>query len=572
MTRSTNTDKFRVTAGKLLAVVMTVALIITCYSPISAQAAAKPAISKTVSVLKGKKVELKVKNPTKGAAYKWKTGNKSIATVDSKGVITGVKKGSTTVYCTVTAKKTSVYLNCKVTVVEPAKKIVINNKVTKVNAGQVYDLNRTLTPAASNDPTIWKSSNEKVLKFGKWGKFTALKEGTVTVTATTLSGKSDKVTIKVVDKDGIVTTLKGLEDLLGSGAGLITLKTEDAAAFTIPQGNYSKQKLVVDAPNADVTNNGVFKEVEIKAIKASTWFEMAAGNIINVTAVSPVRIMIDKLASASVIANSANTGLTLVNNGTITGLTVNANSVISISGTSTAVIPVANNFAGANITTSIPLAVTATAKFTLTALPGAEATTVAAATADAVPEVQGNITIPVTVGNSKPEETGNQGSSGGSGGGSNGGGSNGGSSTTTKTITKTGEGAYTLPVEYTKLKKVVVSYNGVSYQVSSEILTQLKGFLSNEAATIEKWKNTTETTKTISGQKVIVTGEKGELTKTVTFSDGLLNGKSYDVTVDEKSVTVTGGSGKSYTISKSDDNKTLYIGDAPDNLTFKVTY
>ncbi len=575
MTRSKNADKFRITAGKLLAVVMVVALIITCYSPISAQAAAKPAISKTVSVLKGKKVELGIKNPIKNSTYKWKTGNKKVATVDSKGVVTGVKKGSTTIYCTVTAKKTSLYLTCKVTVIEPATKIVINNKVTKVNAGQVYDLNRTLTPASSNDPTTWKSSDTSVVKFGKWGKFTALKEGTVTVTATTLSGKSNKVTIKVIDKDGIVTTQKGLEALLGSGVGLITLKTEEAISVTIPQGNYGKQKLVVDAPNADVTNNGIFKEVEIKAIKASTYVEKAAGNNITVTA-PKARIIIDSTGKASIIVNGTNTDLNLVNNGIIDGLTVNSNAVISISGTSTTPIPVINNFAGASITTSIPLVIVSNAKFTLTILPGAEATTVMAATAEAVPEIKGDVKITVIIGTgdaTKTEEvTGSKGSGGGSGGG--GGGGSHGDSSTTVTITKTGDGTYTLPVAYTKLKKVVVSYNGITYTVSSALLSTLQAFLSNEAATMEKWKNTTHTTKTYSGQDIIVSGTKGSTTKTVTFSGGLLDGKSYQVDVDENSdtVTVTGGSGKAYEISKGADNKTLYISNAPDNLSFTVTY
>ncbi|QHQ59968.1 hypothetical protein Ana3638_03550 [Anaerocolumna sedimenticola] len=578
MTRSKNADKFRITAGKLLAVVMVVALIITCYSPISAQAAAQPAISKTVSVLKGKKVELGIKNPIKNSTYKWKTGNKKVATVDSKGVVTGVKKGSTTIYCTVKAKKTSLYLTCKVTVIEPATKIVINNKVTKVNAGQVYDLNRTLTPASSNDPTTWKSSDTSVVKFGKWGKFTALKEGTVTVTATTKSGKSDKVTIKVIDKDGIVTTQKGLEALLGSGAGLITLKTEEAISFTIPQGSYGKQKLVVDAPNADVTNNGVFKEVEIKAIKASTWTERAAGNHITVSA-PKIRIIIDSTGKASIFVNGINTDLDLVNNGIIDGLTVDSNAVINITGTSTAPIPVINNFAGASITTSIPLVIVSNAKFTLTVLPGAEATTVTAATAEAVPEIKGDVKITVIIGTgdaAKTEEvTGSKGS-GGSGGG--GGGGSHGDSSTIAIIRKTGDGTYTLPVAYTKLKKVEVTYYGITYTVDSSMLAELQGFLRNEGSTIEKWKNTTDTTKTYSGlvqgvsvtQKVNVSGVKGDTEKTVSFLEGPLNGKSYKVDIDENSGTVKVGN--SYEISKSADNKTLHISNAPDNLSFTVIY
>ncbi len=579
MTRSKNADMLKSVLAKLLIAALLVSSVITGGFGISVQAAAQPAISKTkASVLVGKKVQLGIKNPIKKATYKWKSDNKKIATVNSKGVVTGVKKGSATIICTVTTARVTQYLTSKVTVVEPAEKIVINNKIISANVGQVYDLNRSLTPSSSNDPTTWKSSDPEVIVLGKWGKFTALKEGTATIVATTSSGVSDKVTIKVIDREGIVTTQKELESLLGSGAGLITLKTEEAVSFTIPEGNYGKQKIVIDAPNANVTNNGIFKEMEIKAIKAVTCTEKAIGNLITILAPT-ANIIIDKGANASITVAAAGTVLDLINNGIINSLIVNEKSVISISGTSLAAIPVTNNAAGALISTSIPLAVISNAKFGLTVLPGAEATTLKAASEEVIPTVTGDVTITVTVGTGENTFTkiiiGDTGSgSGGSSSGSSSGGGSSGSSSTTKTITKSADGSYTLPVAYTKLTKVVVKYSGISYTVDSTLLSVLRGFLNNESAAISTWKNTTDTTMTYSGQKVNVSGTKGSTLKTVTFSGGLLDGKAYQVEVDETShaVTVTGGSGTSYRISKSADNKTLYITNAPDSLSFVVTY
>ncbi len=226
MTRSKKANMLRTILAKLLVAAMVVSSLVTGGFGISVEAAAQPAISKAESsVLIGKKIDLDIKNPIKNATCKWKSGNKKIATVNSKGVVTGVQKGTAAIICTVTTSKVTYYLAGKVTVVEPAEKIVINNKITTVNAGQAYDLNRTLTPSSSNDPTTWKSSDPEVIKLGKWGKFTALKEGTAVITATTSSSVSDKATIKVIGIEGIVTTQKELENLLGSGAGLITLKT-----------------------------------------------------------------------------------------------------------------------------------------------------------------------------------------------------------------------------------------------------------------------------------------------------------------------------------------------------------
>ncbi len=319
--------------------------------------------------------------------------------------------------------------------------------------------------------------------------------------------------------------------------------------------------------------------MEIKAIKAATWTEKAAGNVITVSA-PKANIIIDKAASASIAVNAADTVLSLVNNGTISALTVNAKSVIGISGTSTALIPVTNNASGTVISTSIPLALVSNAKFNLTLLPGAEATTITAASKEVIPAITGNVTITVTIGAGENAQTetvsgsGSSTSSGSSGSSSGSGGGSSGSITSTKTITKSADGSYTLPVSYTKLKKVVVKYNGISYTVDSSLLSTLQGFLNNEAAAISIWKNTTNTTRTYSGQEVTVSGTKGSTLKTVTFSGGLLDGKTYQVEVDETSnmVTVTGGSGTSYVISKSSNNKTLYLTNAPEGLSFVVTY
>ena len=76
----------------------------------------KVTMSKTsVSVYKGQKYQLKAKKANtkvKHRSIKWSTSNKKVVTVNQKGYIKGMKKGTAYVYCKVKWKnnKTNMYL------------------------------------------------------------------------------------------------------------------------------------------------------------------------------------------------------------------------------------------------------------------------------------------------------------------------------------------------------------------------------------------------------------------------------------------------------------------------------
>ena len=89
---------------------------------INAEAASVKLNKTSITVQVGKTYNLKVKG-TK-SKVKWKTANKKVATVNSKGKVTGKKAGKTTITATVGKKK----LKCKVTV--KAKKILSVNKTS----------------------------------------------------------------------------------------------------------------------------------------------------------------------------------------------------------------------------------------------------------------------------------------------------------------------------------------------------------------------------------------------------------------------------------------------------------
>lgn len=171
-----------------------------------------PTITTTVEAAT-KKLSLKVGNKkayvgkttkisakaTKGAKLSYKTSNKKIATVSSKGVITGKKAG--TVKITITAKK-SKYKTVKKTIT--VKVYRQNQKITASNVKLTTGQRKNLG-AKARTRLAYKSSNPKVVTVDKKGNLTAKKTGTAKITVTapannTYNKASRTITVTVVKK------------------------------------------------------------------------------------------------------------------------------------------------------------------------------------------------------------------------------------------------------------------------------------------------------------------------------------------------------------------------------------
>ncbi|MGN1084067.1 MAG: carbohydrate binding domain-containing protein [Lachnospiraceae bacterium] len=164
----------------------------------SSYAAGEAKLNKTSrNILTRQSYDFDVTGAPSDAVITWKSSDDTVAAVDENGVVTGIKKGTATITCEVTSAGKTQTLTAEVQIRKPAVKIEINNKVTELEYGNKVDLNRTLTPKSSNDVTTWKSSDASIAKVDANGVVTALKDGTVTITATTMSGKSDSVEITV---------------------------------------------------------------------------------------------------------------------------------------------------------------------------------------------------------------------------------------------------------------------------------------------------------------------------------------------------------------------------------------
>lgn len=158
--------------------------------------------------LNATKITLKVKQSTSrvkvtglanGDAVKaWASTNKSIVTVDSKGVIkAGSKTGTAKVSVTLkSGKKAYVTVVVQKTTVKTTKITGVPSKLT-LKKGAKTTLKPVRAPFTSGEKTTFVSSNKSVVTVSSTGVITAKKKGTAVIT---VKSGSKKVTCKVTVK------------------------------------------------------------------------------------------------------------------------------------------------------------------------------------------------------------------------------------------------------------------------------------------------------------------------------------------------------------------------------------
>lgn len=163
-----------------------------------------PSISQSALTLKkGKTATLSVKG-TKGTLT-WKSSKTSIATVNSKGLVTAKAAGT----ATITAKDKNGTYTCKITVTSPVSRLAVSE--TKITLNQKSFLTVTLKDSTEKDTVYYDIADENILScsWGEWESgtdslnlyITPKTEGSTTVKITTEDG-SEEAEIKVtVEKD-----------------------------------------------------------------------------------------------------------------------------------------------------------------------------------------------------------------------------------------------------------------------------------------------------------------------------------------------------------------------------------
>lgn len=202
--------KIKKQALGLLALVVVMAVAFTAIP--SEAASKKPTkmslkvTAKTIDIKGHATISVKSVKPSKASkAVTFKSGNKKIATVSSKGVVTGKKTGKVKITVTAKAnKKLKKSVTMKVKDLKPTS-ISISASKAALYVGGTKTLKSTVKPSGVYCPVKWSSGNKAVATVSSTGKITAKKPGTATITVRATQknnkkkylAKSCKVTVKV---------------------------------------------------------------------------------------------------------------------------------------------------------------------------------------------------------------------------------------------------------------------------------------------------------------------------------------------------------------------------------------
>ncbi len=119
----------------------------------------------------------------------WKSSDTLTATVNNKGVVTGVNQG--VAHIVVTTKDRKRTDTCVVTVTPeiPVTGVMLNTTDTTLAAGRTFTLTPAVEPGnATNKKVTWKSSSPAIATVNSAGLVTAVAAGAATITATTQNG------------------------------------------------------------------------------------------------------------------------------------------------------------------------------------------------------------------------------------------------------------------------------------------------------------------------------------------------------------------------------------------------
>lgn len=221
-----------------------------------------------------KQLKLKVTPSSYGLdGISWKSSNTSVATVNSKGVVTAKAKGT----ATITASVNGVKRTCTVTV-KPMQ-------LSKSSATVYVKKTLQLKVNGGTGTAAWKSNNTKVATVSSKGVVKGIKPGTATITATKNGKKlTCKVTVKWQPETGTTTTktynvsYSKDVDITMKGAGKLTftIKNTDSGDYaddfdlTLYNPDFDRILDVTVAP-------GKTKTVSVNTSKKDTYYLFCYG-------------------------------------------------------------------------------------------------------------------------------------------------------------------------------------------------------------------------------------------------------------------------------------------------------
>lgn len=181
------------------------------------------------------------KETTDDKTLTWESNNPEVATVSSTGVVTARKPGNAIITVRTSNGLTD---TCNVTVISQITSIHLNLTAITLDEGVSQTLRATINPSdTTDDKTLtWKSNNPEVATVDQEGKVTAIKEGSATITVTTVNGKEATCTVTVLNATALEDAIDRAETIDGS--------TYTADSYSALQTAIANGKAVLESATA----------------------------------------------------------------------------------------------------------------------------------------------------------------------------------------------------------------------------------------------------------------------------------------------------------------------------------
>lgn len=232
----------------------------------------KPVLTLTVSQTKKLTAKVSPSNATY-KTVKWSSSNKDVAVVDTKGNVTGLTVGTTTIKAS--AKDNSKEsASCYVNVIDPipASGIVVSAKDIILIRGQSQMISYTITPSNHTDKVTFASDNKAIATVTSTGKIYARRTGAATITITTSSGKQATINVTVIglNKTSITLEQYDTETLIVDGVSTgITWYSSNPSIATVAGGKVVARKRGTCMIYATVSGITLSCRVTVKNISKS---------------------------------------------------------------------------------------------------------------------------------------------------------------------------------------------------------------------------------------------------------------------------------------------------------------
>lgn len=218
--------------------------------------ATKVTLNKTSATINvGEKITLKGKISPKSAGNKtleFRSSNKSVATVTSKGRVKGIKNGTATI--TVKIKGTKKKATCKVTVKTPATKVTLDKTSATVKVGETVTIKGTISPITASEQTLeFSSSSENVAKVSPQGVIQGVKAGmakiTVKIKNTNLTGTCEVTVVEAQQNDEVIITK---QIILNKSDITLNEAAKDTIKATVYPENATNKTVIFKSSNSEV--------------------------------------------------------------------------------------------------------------------------------------------------------------------------------------------------------------------------------------------------------------------------------------------------------------------------------